>query len=380
MDALSHALAGAVGGVIAMAVLYPLENVRTRLQVQIEQRKQHSTLSPPSPSSSSSSTSFPSSSTLSPAPPLPPDHYHGTLDCIVRVCRTEGWHSLYTGLSSALVGVGVSSAVYFFWYHLFRSHLLRLRQRGSLPALDNLLVASVAGALNIMCTLPIWVINTRITLASPHRSTRYSSILHTFHTILREEGVQGLYKGLLPSLILVSNPAIQFLAYEQLVRLLSAYYRSRHRPTPLTLTSVPTHTANTEVRVEVGGGVQVPVLSALDFFVLGAVSKAVATVATYPYQVVRTRMMGDAKRVEGVGKGQGGSGVGVREMRDVVMRMLVEEGVHSFFQGMSAKLTQTVLNSALMFVIYEKMAEAIRSVLSEAYTVEQKLQHKVAHT
>ena len=41
-------------------------------------------------------------------------HYSGTLDCIVRVCEREGWQSLYSGLTSALVGVGVSSAVYFF--------------------------------------------------------------------------------------------------------------------------------------------------------------------------------------------------------------------------------------------------------------------------
>ena len=361
MDALSHALAGAVGGVIAMAALYPLENVRTRLQVQVEQRKRlHATPSAPSTT------------------PLPPEHYHGTFDCIARVSRAEGWRSLYTGLASALVGVGVSSAVYFFWYHLFRSRLLRLRQRSSLPALDNLLVASVAGALNIMCTLPIWVINTRITLASPHHP-RYSSILHTFRTILREEGVRGLYKGLLPSLILVSNPAIQFLAYEQLVRLLSAYYRRRHRPTPLTLTSVPTLTANTEVRVEVGGGgLQVPVLSSVDFFVLGAVSKAVATVLTYPYQVVRTRLMGEAKRQGGGEKGEEGEGGGVWEMRGMVRRMLAEEGVHSFFQGIEAKLTQTVLNSALMFVVYEKIVEAIRVTLHEAYEVEQSLQHKTS--
>ena len=148
-----------------MAILYPLENVRTRLQVQTEQHKRLTI--PPS----LSSTPSPSPSTA-PTPSLPSSHddalpplYHSTYDCITRVIRTEGVSSLYTGLSSALVGVGVSSAVYFFWYHLMRSHMLRWRGgKGGLPALDNLLIASLAGALNILCTLPIWVVNTRMTL------------------------------------------------------------------------------------------------------------------------------------------------------------------------------------------------------------------------
>ena len=296
MDALSHALAGAVGGVIAMALLYPLENIRTRLQVQIEQRKKLLTtplfrpslpFPPPPPlASPSSPVSSPAPVSVAALPPpsfssSPAEHYAGTWDCVVRVCRTEGWTSLYTGLTSALVGVGVSSAVYFFWYHLFRAHLLRLRGRTSLAALDNLLIASVAGALNILCTLPIWVVNTRMTLAQ--RSNRYATIASTFRTIVQEEGVQGLYKGLLPSLILVSNPAIQFLAYEQLVRALSAYYRRRHRAVATTLSEAVLVTANTPTAVAMPG-VALPQLSSVDFFVLGAVSKALATVLTYPTQ------------------------------------------------------------------------------------------------
>jgi hypothetical protein len=34
VEAVAHALAGSTGGVFAMTLLYPLENIRTRLQVQ----------------------------------------------------------------------------------------------------------------------------------------------------------------------------------------------------------------------------------------------------------------------------------------------------------------------------------------------------------
>ena len=294
MEAVSHALAGAAGGVIAMALLYPLENVRTRLQVQIERRKKQLTtassataLAHHPPASSPATLATPTVAANGHAEHIEaeaePPHYKGTLDCIARVCEREGWQSLYSGLASALVGVGVSSAVYFFWYHLLRSYLLRLRARRSIGAVDNLLIASVAGVLNILCTLPIWVVNTRMTLARKGNAG-YSSIAHTFRTIVAEEGVAGLYKGLVPSLILVSNPAIQFLVYEQLVLLLSRYYRARHRAASLLLSAATTTHANTVASLPIPP-TPLPALSSLDFFALGAVSKAVATVCTYPYQV-----------------------------------------------------------------------------------------------
>ncbi len=34
VEAVAHALAGSTGGIFAMTLLYPLENIRTRLQVQ----------------------------------------------------------------------------------------------------------------------------------------------------------------------------------------------------------------------------------------------------------------------------------------------------------------------------------------------------------
>ena len=223
----------------------------------------------------------------------------------------------------------------------------------------------------------------------------YGSIADTFRTILREEGVQGLYKGLLPSLVLVSNPAIQFLAYEQLVRLLSAFYRRRHRALPQVVQEVTTVVANVPMRAPMPP-VGVPALTSLDFFVLGAVSKAIATVMTYPYQgegshphtvdctsavnfcwltvcwvrcvvvVVKARLQTEAEK-----------GEGVWEMQSLVRRMVRDEGVQAFFQGMGAKMTQTVLNSAFLFVVYEHMAAAIRTALTGAVEAEKMIAHTV---
>ena len=253
-------------------------------------------------------------------------------------------------------------------YHLLRSYLLRLRARRSMGAVDNLLIAAVAGVLNILCTLPIWVVNTRMTLARKG-SGSYTSITHTFRTILAEEGVAGLYKGLMPSLILVSNPAIQFLAYEQLVLLLSRFYRARHRTATTLVSSIHTTHANTSTTLPIPP-TPLPALSSIDFFVLGAVSKAVATILTYPYQVVKARMQAD--------KAASDSSLGetVAVLRSIVER----EGVGALFNGMGAKMVQTVVNSAFMFAVYEKLAEIMLSALRKAWEAEQKVKAVAMHT
>nr|CAD7581968.1 unnamed protein product [Timema californicum] len=77
--------------------------------------------------------------------------------------------------------------------------------------------------------------------------------------VAHEEGVQGLWSGTVPSLFLVLNPAIQFMTYEAIKRRLHEVYGLQ----------------------EFGG---------LVYFFVGAVAKAVATVITYPLQLVQAKL------------------------------------------------------------------------------------------
>ncbi len=70
--------------------------------------------------------------------------------------------------------------------------------------------------------------------------------------IYKEEGLKGFFKGVIPALVLVINPVIQFTAFERL-----------------------------KVVVE-----KTRTLTTFDFFVLGALSKLLATGLTYPYMCV----------------------------------------------------------------------------------------------
>lgn len=92
-------------------------------------------------------------------------------------------------------------------------------------------------------------------------------------------------------------------------------------------------------------------LSSLQYFALGALAKAIATVLTYPYQVVKSRMQASKHDPQ------------YQSTWGAMTHMWKTEGWHAFFQGMGSKMTQTVLNSAFMFWAYENLVPIIYGAL-----------------
>ena len=82
------------------------------------------------------------------------------------------------------------------------------------------------------------------------------STLGTLRELLHQEGPKALFAGVLPALVLVINPILQYTFFEQLKIVLER----RRRVTPK------------------------------DAFYLGAIGKLLATTITYPYITVKSRM------------------------------------------------------------------------------------------
>ena len=116
---------------------------------------------------------------------------------------------------------------------------------------------SLASSITYVLFSPLEVVKTRLQLQRTE-STRvpYKGILDAFTRIVKEEGWLALYRGILPALFLTSHGAVQFVVYEKLKEL---------RP--------PSTDAGRS-----------------EALVYGGVSKLAAATATYPYQVVKTRV------------------------------------------------------------------------------------------
>jgi adenine nucleotide transporter 17 len=150
-----------------------------------------------------------------------------------------------SGLGSALFGIAITNGLYYYWYELLK-RLMEKRQKSAsdrLSITQSLFVGAVAGAITVLMTNPIWVVNTRLAAGrktiddqspdsspsvSAHSSTpslngstneakitalecRKLGSLETLIAILKEDGPSSLWQGVWPALVLVANPSIQYM-------------------------------------------------------------------------------------------------------------------------------------------------------------------------
>ena len=200
-----------------------------------------------------------------------------------------------------LIALGASNFVYFYWYTALKAGSIGARdhrraskarrvQRQRAGRGDNLLLASVAGSVNVLACTPLWVAYTRLALQRKTKSSpakRQMGLLSTVVSIARKEGLAKLWSGLIPSLILVSNPSVQFVSYEKL-KSWALLLKRGHVPDTI-------RTLDDEMARETPQRA-VPEFSNVEYLVLGALAKMVATVVTYPLQVAQARLRASGAR------------------------------------------------------------------------------------
>lgn len=191
-----------------------------------------------------------------------------TLDAARRIVQREGVSGLYSGLESALFGISVTNFVYYYWYEwtraAFEKASLQAGRSKKLTTVESMIAGAIAGSATVLLTNPIWVVNTRMTArkeaseeALPGaKPAKKPSTIGTLLSIIREEGFMRLFAGVMPALVLVINPILQYTFFEQLKNILER----KRRVTPT------------------------------DSFYLGAAGKLLATSITYPYITVKSRM------------------------------------------------------------------------------------------
>lgn len=242
-----------------------------------------------------------------------------TYEVLQQIIKEEGFSSLYRGLIPVLQSLCISNFVYFYSFHSLKA----LNSSKSQYAVRDLLLGSLAGGINVMSTTPFWVVNTRLKMADVRGEHRqeYDNLLDGLFYIAKNEGITSLWAGAAAGLVLVINPAIQFMTYESIKRRFLLNNRN-----------VPAATS----------------------FAIGAIAKAVATILTYPLQLVQTRLR------HGTKGGKLPANMGTIKMLLYILRT---QGAAGLFRGLEAKLLQTVLTAALMFMTYEKIATFVKSIL-----------------
>ncbi|EKD00808.1 carrier protein rim2 [Trichosporon asahii var. asahii CBS 8904] len=266
-----------------------------------------------------------------------------TVYLIKRIGVDEGWRALYKGLGPSLVGIIPARAINFYFYPTSKAFLARtFPNAGEDSPLVHLGAAVIAGVCTATGTNPIWVVKTRLQLSARKRaeSAAVRSAQKAAHTplaqrapatsavamtvdIVRNEGISGLYRGLSASYLGVSEGVIQWVLYERFKKL------GRQAAGDLEKQSWASYVGTV---VGASGG-----------------AKAVASLITYPHEVIRTRLRQPA--VNGVVKYTG--------LLQTLKLIVKEEGVASLYSGLTAHMFRVVPNAACMFLIYELVANKL---------------------
>ncbi|KAK3020567.1 hypothetical protein RJ639_046917 [Escallonia herrerae] len=313
---LCNAGAGAAAGVIAATFVCPLDVIKTRLQV-------HG------------------------LPSLANGSVRGSLivGSLEQIFQKEGMRGMYRGLSPTVLALLPNWAVYFTIYDQLKSFLSSDDEHHQLSIGANMIAASGAGAATTIVTNPLWVVKTRLQTQGMRAGVvPYSSTLSALRRIAHEEGIRGLYSGLVPALAGISHVAIQFPTYEKI----KIYLADR-------------------------GNTTMDKLGARDVAVASSVSKIFASTLTYPHEVssyvcldsgcnaeitfirIRTACLVNYLQVvrarlqeQGHHSEKRYSGV-----EDCIKKVFQQEGIPGFYRGCATNLLRTTPAAVITFTSFE---------------------------
>ncbi|CDH12777.1 probable Mitochondrial carrier protein RIM2 [Zygosaccharomyces bailii ISA1307] len=358
-----HFVAGGVGGMAGAVVTCPFDLVKTRLQSDVYQSIYRSKATYNAGTMTQKTFNYVVQAGV---------HFKETFGILGNVYRQEGFTSLFKGLGPNLVGVIPARSINFFTYGTTKDIYSRYFNNGQEAAWIHLMAAATAGWTTSTATNPIWMIKTRLQLDKAGKRKQYKnswdcirSILRNegipgwttstatnpiwmiktrlqldkagkrkqyknswdcIRSILRNEGIRGMYKGLSASYLGSVESILQWILYEQMKRVIKERsiekfgYDEKHK------------------------GVSEKIKEWCQRSGSAGLAKFVASIITYPHEVVRTRLR-QAPLENGKPKYTG--------LIQTFRVIIKEEGFISMYSGLTPHLMRTVPNSIIMFGTWE---------------------------
>lgn len=138
--------------------------------------------------------------------------------------------------------------------------------------------------------------------------------------IIRQEGLSGFYKGIIPSLILTLNPVILFTTYEFLRK---------------SFTDIKGNISNKNI------------------ILISFISKIITILINYPLMTIKSLY-------------QANSDLPSEEVWILLKRIVSEESVVGLYKGLSSKLIGSLISNTVLMFTYEKLQEFAKILLLES--------------
>ncbi|CEJ91629.1 Putative Mitochondrial carrier protein [[Torrubiella] hemipterigena] len=339
-DSQFNAIAGAVGGFTSGVVTCPLDVIKTKLQAQRSLRIGEK-----------------SSRQL----------YNGLIGTAKVIWKEDGLRGMYRGLGPIILGYLPTWAV---WFTVYNKCKVYLGQHHDNPHIVSFWSSIIAGGSSTIATNPIWVIKTRLMSQSSPNATRhhyhhdipkssntptarptaqstwhYRSTLDAARKMYSSEGLASFYSGLSPALLGLTHVAVQFPTYEFLKKTFTGQGMGESPAA-----GQDAHWSG--------------ILSA------SILSKILASTATYPHEVIRTRLQTQRRPVAS-GQANGASAPKPAEpkYRGIVHTfriILHEEGWRAFYAGLGTNMMRAVPAATVTMLTYEYIMRQLTLTRQEA--------------
>lgn len=244
--------------------------------------------------------------------------YTGPIDCAKKTMKGHGFFGLYRGLSSLLYGSIPKASVRFSVFEALKNRACD--ENGNLTQANILLCGLGAGlseAVLIVC--PMETVKVKFIHDQTQPNPKYRGFLHGVSTMIKTDGIIGVYQGLLPTMLKQgTNQMIRFFVYSNLKSWLQEGDNSKD-------------------------------IGAVRTFLIGGVAGAASVFGNTPVDVVKTRMQGlEAHKY--------------KSTWDCTVKIAKHEGPKAFYKGTVPRLGRVCFDVAFVFTIYEQVMKVLNYV------------------
>lgn len=172
-------VAGSLAGALAQTTIYPLDVLKTRLALATT------------------------------------GQYRGALDCAVHVCKLQGLRALFRGYLPNVLGIlpyaGIDLTIYESLKGLYLSRTGEVNV--SVPVLLG--CGTVSSTCGQLVSYPLMLVRTKLQAGVSHGKA--TSMVAVFKAVVKNEGVRGLYRGIVPNFMKVAPAvSISYVVYEKM--------------------------------------------------------------------------------------------------------------------------------------------------------------------
>lgn len=305
-------IAGGTAGLFEALCCHPLDTIKVRMQIFKRANDSISNIRPP-----------------------------GFLKTGSSIYSNEGFLALYKGLGAVVIGIIPKMAIRFSSYEAYRN-ILADKQTGVVST-GNTFIAGVGAGVTeaVLVVNPMEVVKIRLqaqhlvttkpisniattagivhtTTATTVSKPKYNNAIHAGYTIVKEEGVGALYRGVsLTAARQATNQGANFTVYSKLKEYLQSHNKSE-------------------------------VLPSWQTSCIGLISGAIGPFSNAPLDTIKTRLQKDKT----ISKGSEALSSWKR-IALIGTQLIKEEGFRALYKGITPRVMRVAPGQAVTFTIYE---------------------------